>query len=472
MGVTRRDSEQALGDVRIGEPVAREVHESVGHGRLAAREDGLRGIRVFDGKPDPERRRTAVLVCHGMGQQVPFDTLSLVADGVAREAGVRSSTVRFAKLGDSWLPRSELLLSAGAHECEVHFYEAYWAPLAEGKVRAWDVTRFLWDAGLRGLASTRRRSFTRRIFDGRRDFPLGWRTFVALRLTILFVAAALLGYGAVLGLAVAWVGGILELWPAPDFGIPGWQYALLIGVLTYAVLRLRRLYIQYIGDVAAYVSSHRVNRFHEFRGAVKRVAHDAACAIYGALREDGGDFEYDRVMVMGHSLGSVVAYDTLNGMINHDMVRGGPLRVVERTPLLLTFGSPLDKTAFIFRTQIEGEAAGREALATAVQPLICYPDTRRESGGVHWTNVWSPADPISGALHFYDPPESDPWPAGHRPIENVVDPDCRVPVAAHTHYWRNRTVMRHLHGALTQVTPASSPAPETSSSRRTPESRV
>jgi hypothetical protein len=67
--------------------------------------------------------------------------------------------------------------------------------------------------------------------------------------------------------------------------------------------------------------------------------------------------------LVGRSLGSVVAYDTLNGLLNEDVSRS------TRTQLLLTFGSPLDKTAFLFRAQSEFSDV-REALAAATQPLI------------------------------------------------------------------------------------------------------
>lgn len=74
-------------------------------------------------------------------------------------------------------------------------------------------------------------------------------------------------------------------------------------------------------------------------------------------------------MFVGHSIGSVIAYDTLNGIINHGLINNQDWNAVGRTKLLLTFGSPLDQTAFIFRAQVEDNPC-REMLASAKQPLL------------------------------------------------------------------------------------------------------
>ena len=125
---------------------------------------------------------------------------------------------------------------------------------------------------------------------------------------------------------------------------------------------VRWFLLEFVGDAAIYVSSHTLNRFYETRQAIKTTSLDVARAVY----EHGG---CDRHILMGHSLGSVIAYDTLNRLIVDDEILEGRLRVAERTALLLTFGSILDKTAFLFRAQSEFSDV-REALCSAGQPLI------------------------------------------------------------------------------------------------------
>lgn len=105
--------------------------------------------------------------------------------------------------------------------------------------------------------------------------------------------------------------------------------------------------------------------------------------------------------------------------------------MIRRTPLLLTFGSPLDKTAFLFHVDSGGGDA-REALASSVQPLIIDLRYRPKS----WINVWSPFDIISGALNFYGP------------VDNQKDDRATTPIAAHVQYWDNDLIYRHILNAL------------------------
>ena len=68
---------------------------------------------------------------------------------------------------------------------------------------------------------------------------------------------------------------------------------------------MRWFLIQYVGDVAAYVQPQVVDRFYELRKEIKKCVWTTANAVY---REE----EYRDIIVVGHSLGSVVAYDVLN----------------------------------------------------------------------------------------------------------------------------------------------------------------
>jgi hypothetical protein len=121
-------------------------------------------------------------------------------------------------------------------------------------------------------------------------------------------------------------------------------------------------------------------------------------------------------------------YDTLNALLNDDDLNDGRLAVAERTKLLLTFGSPLDKVAFVFARR--NATDHQRALAATVQPLIQdYARFRR----LRWINVFARRDIISGALDFFDDPAAE----GEARVENVEDPDALIPLVAHTEYWRN-----------------------------------
>ena len=96
-------------------------------------------------------------------------------------------------------------------------------------------------------------------------------------------------------------------------------------------------------------------------------------------------------------------------------------RVEARSKLFMTFGSPLDKIAFLFAIQ-GSNREGREALAASTQPVIAFPSRRPR-----WVNIYSGWDIISGSLEFYD---KAAWPQGGR--EPRATPKRRVWLAAHT----------------------------------------
>ena len=199
------------------------------------------------------------------------------------------------------------------------------------------------------------------------------------------------------------------------------------GGLVLATLVGRRLFVQYVGDVAAYVSPQKLDRFNDLRHEIKDVAKRVAVAIY--------EQSYDRVAIVGHSLGSVIAYDTLNALLSDDALRPpeSRRRVLERTRLLLTVGSPLDKTAFVFATSYARSNETREALAALSQPLIA---DERIHAAIPWVNVYAFADPVSGTLDLYGP------------LTNVPDPDATTPLLAHNEYWENDLVWRTVRDVL------------------------
>jgi hypothetical protein len=225
-------------------------------------------------------------------------------------------------------------------------------------------------------------------------------------------------------------------------GAPEWPTRLLLTwpalIVTSAVVRY--FMVQYVGDVAAYVSSHTIDRFDQVRRQIKDCVYSAAQAVYGAA----GAFAYDGVIVVGHSLGSLVSYDVLNRLISEEQLQvaagGEPSGVVRRTRLFLTFGSPMDKTAFIFAIQTGKTNPTREALVASMQPLIQDYGNRT----MPWINIYSPWDIISGALNYYDVRGTPSPPA----IQNLPDPDATTFLAAHAEYWHNPLLRRILVQAL------------------------
>jgi hypothetical protein len=148
--------------------------------------------------------------------------------------------------------------------------------------------------------------------------------------------------------------------------------------------------------------------------------------------------------MVGHSLGSVIAYDVLNGLLIEDGFLANPVDAANRTRMFLTFGSPLDKTAFLFRTQADIKSPVREVAAAAVQPMIQDYKFRPKE----WVNLWSHADIISGELNFYDD-TANMTNGGPRRVCNKKDPEARTPLAAHMEYWNGNLFAGELFRGIT-----------------------
>jgi hypothetical protein len=275
----------------------------------------------------------------------------------------------------------------------------------------------------------------------------------------LLVFAQLLHIAAIVGLAVSCF-GLHYMWPhfldwaagiRDPLSSPWWVWPFLV----FLSAQIRTLMVEYVGDVVIYVTSNKIDRFSEVRQKIKDVAYKSASAVFHAMTEDGKHFEYEKVAIIGHSLGSAIAYDTLNRLINEDRMTDGKMRIAHRTCLLETFGSPLNKLAFFFTIQGSDSFQIREQLAESVQPLIMNYEYRPYP----WVNVRSPNDIISGEVYLYDwpPPNSSvakapmkaSIPAGYVPAIDEIDPDASVALAAHVDYWKNQRVWERLYEQVT-----------------------
>ncbi len=486
-------------------------------------------------KLDPERRElhasyfarlrdvppAAVIVFHGIGEEVRFETLSRAASLLLVEAEERGATdisvvIRSVPKDDKGTDlevRAELSWKErNGTQRHVDVYEVYWAPLIAGKITYWETVVFLASSGWNGLRgaflSGAPGTFQRWLFGAFKTLRVTAGTvplLVVLMFLVGFVAAIIaMAASAVAGVAkqigdgatkqslisaatfiyhqivtpwnfiVVFIGGLIGRLQG-DSSSPGWidnvqfnpvlsgqhwvqaffAVAVWASLVAFAYW-FKDILTSYAGSLVAYLSPYKDSKFEELRHQIQQRGLDLARLVYdGHSLKSGWIPLYDDIVILGHSLGSVIAYDTLNAMINIEAAKLSPGThnpAIQRTRSLITFGSPLDKTAFLFRVQLklgsgrldeEGEL--RETMVSAVQPLITdyglyrfnpVPPPRRPK----WINIWSRMDIVSGELDYYDDP-GDP-PADPRHVQNMIDPQANIPLAAHLQYWTNK-LLRH-----------------------------
>jgi len=223
---------------------------------------------------------------------------------------------------------------------------------------------------------------------------------------------------------------------------------------AFAVAKVLQLFLaNFVGDVAVYVNVDAKAKNYAVR---RTILNGAAAAITRILKDD--ERGYQQVIVAGHSLGSVIAYDSLNELMNRCQQGGARDRAIYATPDqvlgtqpahasihradldkikgLVTFGSPLDKVHYFFREYVPDSqsirsqilallrsfrtrGAGRDYGIYRLQPYMA-----NQLSNVMWLNAWSKDDPVSGMLHFYAPVIRRHF-------------DYLIPVYAHLSYWED-----------------------------------
>ncbi|WP_374457634.1 hypothetical protein [Nocardioides sp.] len=245
-------------------------HVSEIEGYWAAALGRLRRVlrRVADRRDSP---RQAVVVIHGIGGQEPGQTLrALVASGVIAEADAESWVMPDTLSGSFELRRATFKATQGRVRPTTDVYELYWAHLIS-------------DTTLAQVSD-----WVRRLLLPNRLVPARLRpAWITVYVVVVVVVATILGH----------VSGVWQL--------PGWLAAGGVAVAVTAVLWKamgRGLVIDVLGDAARYLSPRPDNV------ARRQAIREAGVELLERMHEQG---RYDRIVVLGHSLGSVIAYDVL-----------------------------------------------------------------------------------------------------------------------------------------------------------------
>lgn len=236
--------------------------------------------------------KQAVVVIHGMGEQIPMQTITDFAEAVwvtdsdlIDRARPDSTTGGKRESNAIWFKPDErnrsyelrrLTTESLPGRSSTDFYEFYWAHLMHGTAwehfQAW-VVDLLWRS-------------PRRVPRG---LGLAWSL-----LWVTTIAAALAAF--------------ISLIP---FEGKGWVWPVLTGLVTVGVgWFVNTFLLKYFGDVARYVKAAPTNVAR--RQEIREKGVELLETLMG-FEPDGTrkQSDYDRIVVVAHSLGTIIAYDIL-----------------------------------------------------------------------------------------------------------------------------------------------------------------
>lgn len=244
-------------------------------------------------------KKQAVVIIHGIGEQIPMETLTSFVDAVWTQdeslvdrdkpdpdtgIGPRSRNASWSR-PDRRNRSFELRVittEADKDGKRTDFYEYYWGHLIVdtrwAQVRAWIIELML--------------------RNPLRDVPRG-----VLPAWILLWLIALAGG----------IGFLVTLRPTPA-GVQGsWLGAIAVALGTALLGWLMGFLVSYFGDVARYVKAKPANvaRRQEIRENGVALLETLIGLKPDGTLESEADRAYDRIVVVAHSLGTIIAYDIL-----------------------------------------------------------------------------------------------------------------------------------------------------------------
>ncbi|MDO8750368.1 MAG: hypothetical protein Q7K03_04420 [Dehalococcoidia bacterium] len=416
-------------------------------------------------------KRTALLVIHGVGQQSPFDTLDDLGCGLldALREGLPGATLdlyhglkKVPRAEGPWVTNCLSIVPNGNRDKAIDCYEYYWAHATQRQITQQEVFDWIATTGVlarkyyddnaalvatyekEGLANT---PFGRRYrFGGKARFDKYWYF-------------KQIGGGMWLARAFWWLVGIVSglRIPIPNLGI---LTAIRSALQSLAKL-LERPMVDSVGDIAIYTATDMKSKNFDVR---KKILDGATETLEWLMQLS----EYDQVIVLGHSLGSVIAYDAVNRINNRVNAGLLPKQSAAKLRGLVTFGSPLDKIAYFFRTRVdeskyikrqildqhigfrckEWDPVSRGKASSGQMAPVVHSEVKDFFGDVVWINFWHPKDPIAGMLDFYELSKdrktfeekraADPLAPEAKGYNEMMREQAKWGGPAHGSYWRSR----------------------------------
>lgn len=371
-------------------------------------------------------KKVAILVVHGIGEQEPFETL----DAFSNTFLTRFETSIRDKVGEVAINKEHVLKNfAGRTEScvsvnidnsdipEIDIFEYYWAHMTErqisfGEIWSWLLTvskgaKSFYDRQHKGQLGEVNDS----LFNEDKEFHNYRYLIRMLSMVGFFQRLQIFSFSHIRKAFLSFGKGIFE--------------------------PLQKSVVDSFGDVVLYTTIDEKSKYYRIRN---EILAGAAAKVLGLIERD----EYDEVLLVGHSLGTVIVYDTLariNKQMNVDLTLKNKAIKIKG---LVTFGSPLDKIAFFFdekinrekqpvRYAITSQLHGFKRVNVDTETLACR--IQECFSHVKWFNFWSKRDPVSGHLDVYLDLEN---------IEMDFSKLTTNPIRTHSLYWESEDMYKKI----------------------------
>jgi hypothetical protein len=412
------------------------IHGAGAHRPFETLDKFVRGFRTVLPDPDGDldvswrhklQRHGRIYDVQAASETEPLQTALASLGRLFKGSGAKQTPEASSKGGEQWIENYVSVAPEGRSRLD--FYEYYWDCYMDHEIDLEDVIRWLrtvsdgakqFYSDRRDLAQQHEDTASDLFKDG--DFRAG-------------------GYFRLLG-PVGWFLSSLQTLRIARIPI-------LSQIITLLLRRVSRLLVEMMGDVVIYTDADVRSRNYTIR---QQLLGGAVEELRLLLERD----EYDQIIVVGHSLGSLIAYDALNRIVLEMNAQGGihPDRA-QKLAGLVTFGSPLDKVAFFFREHTRPEEYIRRqvlahlhsfksgALPGDQNPVPIANPVELHLDQAQWLNFYHAQDPVSGHLDAY---------AVDKNI--LIDQKVRGSAEAHAVYWTSNQMYQEIAAGFFQAAPA------------------
>jgi hypothetical protein len=425
----------------------------------------LKDYELDSGNRDPVawvNENTAIMVVHGIGHQKPNETLDLFSRGLiekyqalCREKLRVSHKIETIERDGSVGFQNVIRVQNPESEFHIDIYEYYWAYCTEDKATMSDINSWL-----HGVVQGAKKFYQRNAHLGKKyeDSSPFFKNgeFIAWKydLFLNFFAKSYMLINGIVSL-------LLKLLALVPF-VGALAEKALQSYMQKGIYRLTNL----LGDIAIYNVLDEKSKFYSVR---VQILEGATRSLKNLIEKKEGDrLAYTSILLAGHSLGSQIAYDTMNrinllanlGQLRNydtngffvpgDTIDGSHtiIKLSDQIKGFITFGSPLDKIVFFLRQHIADHQYLWQQITDNYHCFkqrqwnnLTYSPEQTISSGIKrllddipWFNYYDGDDIISGGLDYFI---------------NVVNVDCKINTVGqfksnrkerftHSHYWHCR----------------------------------